>query len=84
MFCYSQAGNIITAANSERIEADSRKALSLDPRNAKGNYYLGKVLAQRREWEEAIRMFQRAYDIMPPFKDDIQRAMHPNLNTLLS
>jgi STIP1 homology and U-box containing protein 1 len=75
VFYYSQAGNIITAANSERIEADSRKALSLDPRNAKGNYYLGKVLAQRREWEEAIRMFQRAYDIMPPFKDDIQRAM---------
>merc|ERR1712216_60522 len=75
-FClFKKAGSDITEANKERIETDCRKALELDPRNAKGNFYLGKVLAARGEWEEAITMFQRAYDILPPWKDDVQRAL---------
>jgi len=70
-----QAGNDVTEQNVARIEADSKKALELDPRNAKGNYYLGKVLAFRGCLDEAITSLQRAYDILPPFKDDVQKAL---------
>jgi len=74
-FCLFKKAGDITSENTERIEADSRKSLELDPRNAKGNFYLGKVLASRGEWDSAIHMFQRAYDILPPFKDDVQKAL---------
>jgi len=57
------------------IEADCRAALGLDPRSAKANYYLGKVLSARSEHGEALRHFERAYDIQPPFKDDVRRAL---------
>eukprot|EP00656_Telonema_subtile_P041684 TRINITY_DN4693_c0_g1_i2.p1 TRINITY_DN4693_c0_g1~~TRINITY_DN4693_c0_g1_i2.p1 ORF type:complete len:269 (-),score=39.61 TRINITY_DN4693_c0_g1_i2:155-961(-) len=57
------------------IEADCRKCLDLDPRSAKGNYYLGKVLTARGEFSEGLRHFQRAYDIQPPFKADVRRAL---------
>jgi len=40
-----------------------------------GNYYLGKVLSARGEYSEGLRHFQRAYDIQPPFKDEVLRAL---------
>lgn len=57
------------------IESDCRKCLELDPRSSKGNYYLGKVLSARGEYSEGLRHFQRAYDIQPPFKDEVLRAL---------
>jgi len=57
------------------IEDDCRKCLALDPRSAKGNYYLGKVLTARGVFQDGLRHFQRAYDIQPPFKADVRRAL---------
>jgi len=75
-FCrFKKAGNDICADNVKEIEDDSRRSLELDPRNAKGNYYLGKVFASKGDLEQALSLFQRAYDIIPPFKDDVQKAM---------
>eukprot|EP00658_Telonema_sp_P-2_P030538 TRINITY_DN2302_c0_g1_i6.p1 TRINITY_DN2302_c0_g1~~TRINITY_DN2302_c0_g1_i6.p1 ORF type:complete len:203 (+),score=58.20 TRINITY_DN2302_c0_g1_i6:247-855(+) len=61
--------------NAEAIESDCRRCLELDPRSAKGNYYLGKVLTARGDFTNGLRHFQRAYDIQPPFKADVRRAL---------
>lgn len=63
------------AGRAEGIESDCRACLELDPRSAKGNYYLGKVLTARGDFKEGLRHFQRAYDIQPPFKADVRRAL---------
>jgi cytochrome c-type biogenesis protein CcmH/NrfG len=46
-----------------------RKALELEPSNAKGNYYTGKALSVKQEHEEAILLLERAIELDPGAPD---------------
>jgi len=41
---------------------DCRKALELDKRNIKANYYLGKVLIHLGQYDEAVKVLMRAHE----------------------
>ncbi|TKR71662.1 hypothetical protein L596_019224 [Steinernema carpocapsae] len=47
----------------ERAMDDCRKAIDLDPKNVKANYYYGKACVHSHNYDEAIKVLTRACDL---------------------
>uniref|UniRef100_A0A914GZ14 E3 ubiquitin-protein ligase CHIP n=1 Tax=Globodera rostochiensis TaxID=31243 RepID=A0A914GZ14_GLORO len=46
----------------ESAAEDCRKALDMDRKNVKANYYLGKVYVHQKQFDEAIKVLMRAHE----------------------